>query len=80
MALSLGDYINRQLTRIAALEAILSENQIPHWQEDAQRVAYEQPLSLHISDAHIQHLQYAVSGETPESELILALYRHFVGE
>jgi hypothetical protein len=80
MALGLGDYINRKLTWIAALESIINRNQIPQWREDAERVVHEQPLSPHISDAHIHHLQYAIPDGTPESELIRALYCHFVGE
>jgi len=80
MALGLGEYINRQLTRIAALESILKENQIPDWREDAARLSREQPLSPHISDAHIHHLQYSIPIGTPESELIQALHRHFVGD
>jgi len=77
LAIELGNYINRQLTRIAALESILKENQIPHWEEDAARIAHE-PLSLAVSDAHRHHLQYAIGDDTPESGLIRALYRHFV--
>jgi hypothetical protein len=80
MALSLGDYINRQLTRIAALESILKRNQILHWQEDVESVAQEQPLSPHISDAHTHQLQYSIPTDTPESKLSQARQQHFVGD
>lgn len=77
MAIELGNYINRQLTRIAALEAILKAHDIPQWQKDAKLIAQE-PASLAVTDAHIRHLQYSISDGTPESELIRTLYRHFV--
>jgi hypothetical protein len=77
MAIQLGDYVNRKLRRITALESILKENQIPGWEEDAVRIAHE-PLALAATDAHIHHLQYSISDTTPESELIRALHHLFV--
>jgi hypothetical protein len=55
MALGLGEYINRQLTRIAALESILKAHEIPEWREDAVRIVHE-PAFLAAADAHIHHL------------------------
>lgn len=77
LAIELGNYINRQLTKIAALESILMEHDIPHWREDAERIA-EEPAFLQLSSAHTVQLQYSIADDIPESELIRALYRHFV--
>jgi hypothetical protein len=77
LAIELANYINRQLTRIAALESILKTHDIPEWREDAARISQE-PAFLQLSDEHTVHLQYSISDGIPESELIRALYRHFV--
>jgi hypothetical protein len=79
MTIQLANYINRQLIRIAALESILKKNQIPDWQEDAERIAHEPP-SQGTTDAHRHHLQYSIPDDTPESMLIRALHRYFLEE
>jgi hypothetical protein len=77
LAIQLGNYINRQLTRIAALESALMAHEIPDWREDAERIAQE-PASLAVSAAHSHHIQYSISGDTPESALIRSLHRLYV--
>lgn len=87
-ALGLGEYIVRLLTRISALESVFTEYRIMNpdghqveipWKEDAKRIAQEAG-ALEISAAQSRSLRQAVGGEIPESQLIRALYRHFVGE
>jgi hypothetical protein len=78
MAFAVGEYINQQLTRIAALESILKAHDVPEWREDAARILHE-PAFLAVADAHIRHLQYSIPDDTPESKLIHVLHGHFAG-
>lgn len=88
MALALGEYIVRLLGRIHALEGVFCEYRITApdghrvelpWRKDAKKVAQE-PSALELSDAQLRSLRGAIDGETHESGLIRAMYRHFVGE
>jgi hypothetical protein len=88
MALGLGEYIVHLLGRIHALEGVFPEYRITGedghrrelpWKEDAARIALE-PAVRELSDVQLRSMQDAVSGDIPESHLIRALYRHFVGE
>lgn len=77
MAIELGNYINRQLTEIAALKSVLKAHDVPEWEEETAQTEHD-PAFQQVSDEHTLHLQYSISDDTPESELIRALYRHFV--
>jgi hypothetical protein len=88
MALALGDYINGLLERITALEGLFTEYSLVR--EDGHRVEipYRDLVKkiLHedafrrLADGQYDSLRQAIGDGTPESELIRALYRHFVGD
>lgn len=88
MALGLGEYIVGLLRRISALQGVFTEYRVPTedgrrieipWKEDEKRMATE-PAALEIVAAQLRSLREAVGDETPESQLLRALYRHFVGD
>ncbi len=79
MAIELGEYINRRLTRIAALESVLKAHEVPEWQEEAAQIE-QKPAFQQVSDEHTLHLRYSISDDTPESGLIRALYHRYVEE
>ena len=88
MALGLGEYIVKLLRQISALQGAFTEYRITSddghrieipWKRDVKRIAGE-PAALEVVAAQLRSLHEAIGDGIPESELIRALHRHFVGD
>lgn len=86
MALALGEYIVNLIGRIHALEGTFLEYRVTNeeghrveipWKEDSKRIALE-PAVRDLSDAQLRYMRESIGDETQGSDLIRALYSHFV--
>lgn len=82
MALALGEYIAQLLRRITILEGIVIEHGIVtpdrnSWEDLIKLVSHRDEIQR-VFLAQLHGLEQAVPDGTPESELIRALYQHFV--
>ncbi len=87
MALGLGEYIVKLLRQISALQGVFTEYRITSddghrieipWKQDVKRIAGE-PAALDVVAVQLRSLHEAIGDGTHESELIRALYHHFIG-